>query len=510
MSTFDSLVTDLTRDAQRAQPKDALQFCANWFQQRLEEQRVQARDLLAQRSDSLSDLHTDSPLGPPKLPSIQPRPSMSFKRPSFRESVAQSPFGTLNVPGNALLSGDRTPPSMRYNQSELPPTSPLTTVNPFASFDSSTTPTTAYSNNSGFNDNSGFDDNGYLMAPNSSIFARRTSVSAESIAVDSGVDEVLPVYPKTPEQLRRIKVAIRNNFIFRDLDEEQTKGVLDAMQERQAVLNEVVIRQGDVGEYFYVVEEGQMNCYIRPEPLPPNWLAQPNVLTNTEDKFTQPKYHSELGRLVLECKAGGSFGELALMYGHPRAASVLAVEPSTLWALDRITFRTIILKAAHRRRTMYEQFLATVPLLSSLDAAERSKVADALSSKTYNDGEPVVKEGDIGDTFFFIEEGEAIATKRQELDDGEVEELKVGHLKKGDYFGGMIIDYLVRMCPSPSLQSCRCSELPLVPLRSALSVVPTRLSSNSRWRLWTRGHLPDCLDLCANSWKRKRAKTMAD
>jgi cAMP-dependent protein kinase regulator len=359
---------------------------------------------------------------------------------------------------------------MRYHQSELPPTSPLTTVNPFASFDNSTTPTTAYHDN-GFNNNGGFDNDGYLMAPTSSIFARRTSVSAESIAVDSGVDEVLPVFPKTPEQLRRIKVAIRNNFIFRDLDEEQTKGVLDAMQERKAIMNEVVIRQGDVGEYFYVVEEGQMNCYIRPEPLPPNWLSQPNVLTNTEDKFTQPKYHPELGRLVLECKAGGSFGELALMYGHPRAASVLAVEPSTLWALDRITFRTIILKAAHRRRTMYEQFLGTVPLLSSLDAAERSKVADALSSQSYKDGEAVVKQGDIGDTFFFIEEGEAVATKRQTLDNGQIEDLQVGHLKKGDYFGGMFLSCFVQMYDRRLVLYLELSLLRAAPRAATVSAV---------------------------------------
>ncbi len=73
------------------------------------------------------------------------------------------------------------------------------------------------------------------------------------------------------------------------------------------------------------------------------------------------------------------------MYGHPRAATVLSTEPSTLWALDRITFRTIILKAAHRRRMMYEHFLSSVALLSSLDAAERSKIADALVSKVYTD-----------------------------------------------------------------------------------------------------------------------------
>jgi len=436
MSTFDSLVSELTRDAQRVQPKDALQWCANWFQQRLEEQRVRARDLLAQRTPSISiapELHTDVPLSTPVAthapapPSPFARPASSFREP-FRDSIAHSPFGTLNVPGNALLSGDRTPPSLRFNHTELPPTSPLTTVPEPSPFSFSST---SFSNGFGNQD---------FLAP-AGVYARRTSVSAESIAIDSGVDEVLPVYPKTPEQLRRIKAAIRNNFIFRDLDEEQEKGVLDAMQERQVVQGEVVIRQGDVGEYFYVVESGQMNCYIRPEPLPPQWLSKSNFLTVTEDKFTQSKQHPELGKLVMECKAGGSFGELALMYGHPRAASVYAVEASTLWALDRITFRTIILKAAHRRRTMYEQFLSTVPLLSSLNASDRSKIADALVSSTYEDGEAVVKQGEMGDTFFFVEEGEAIATKTQVLDD-QVQEVKVGHLHKGDYFGGMIFALL--------------------------------------------------------------------
>lgn len=86
---------------------------------------------------------------------------------------------------------------------------------------------------------------------------------------------------------------------------------------------------------------------------------------------------------------------------------------------------------------MYEQFLSTVTLLSSLDAPERSKIADALVSSVYKDGEAVVKQGELGDTFFFIEEGEAIATKTQQTDEGESREIKVGHLKKGDYFGGM-------------------------------------------------------------------------
>jgi len=432
-STFDSLVNDLTRDVNRVQPKDALQFCANWFQSRLEEQRARTRDLLAGRSPSISvptELYTDnggSNAGPPTMAPF-PRP-----RSSIRDSIAHSPFGTLNVPGNALLGGDRTPPSLRFGQNELPPTSPLSNVNPFAAFD------IAASGN--LNNN-----NDYLRAPSAAIFARRTSVSAESIAVDSHTDEPLPVYPKSEDQIRRIKAAIGDNLIFRDLDDEQASGVLNAMQERRVVKNEVVIRQGDAGEYFYVVEAGLLYVFIRPEPLPPQWLQASNIAadTNPEDKFVTPKYHPEFGRMVQECKPGSSFGELALMYGHPRAASVLAIEPSTLWSLDRITFRTIILKAAHRRRTMYEQFLSTVTLLSSLDAPERSKIADALVSSVYVDGEAVVRQGEMGDTFFFVEEGEALVTKTQQTESGDVREVQVGHLKKGDYFGELS---LLRLAP---------------------------------------------------------------
>ena len=81
---------------------------------------------------------------------------------------------------------------------------------------------------------------------------------------------------------------------------------------------------------------------------------------------------------------------------------------------------------------MYEHFLSTVTLLSSLEAEERSKIADALVSKVYMDGEVIVRQGEMGDTFFFVEEGEATVTKSE----GDVKDIKVGHLKKGDYFGG--------------------------------------------------------------------------
>ena len=431
MSTFDSLVADLSRDVHRAQPKDTLQFCANWFQSRLEEQRARLRDSLARRpsvtfSDVPDDLYSDTPLGSNNVPSVSPfstahRHSYPLQqRPSIH--AKSSPFGTLNVPGNALLANTHAPPP--------PPTFQVDPV------ELSPTQTAGFSPNHMPFDLSppNLHQNDYLGTPSATILARRVSVSAESIAVDVDSNEPLPVYSKTHEQLSRIKSSIFNNFIFRDLDEEQEKGVLNAMEEIKVPTGEVVIRQGDAGEYFYVVESGMLHVFINSEAPPP-----PGATNGNADKFVPPGHHAQYGRKVAECPPGTSFGELALMYGHPRAATVLSMEPSTLWRVDRITFRTIILKAAHRRRTMYEQFLTSVPLLSSLSPEERSKIADALTSKVYQDGENVVKQGDPGDTFFFVEDGEAIVTKSE----GGTE-TKVGQLRKGEYFGGTLADFSYR------------------------------------------------------------------
>ncbi|KAI0265163.1 camp-dependent protein kinase regulatory subunit [Gloeopeniophorella convolvens] len=434
MSTFDTLVADLTRDVQRVQPKDVLQFCANWFQSRLEEQRARTRDALAHRPSLASNIPPDHYLDTP----VAPKPTRSSASPftdpfeprriSLQTSASQSAFGTLNVSGNALFSSDGMPdptttgfppPSFRFDSDPSP-------VDPYSVLDHVTpsqSPTPAE----------------YLHPPGFNVMQRRTSVSAEPISVDSENHEPLPVYPKTDEQLRRIKTSIKDNFLFRGLDEEQETGVLNAMRETHVTAGHVVIREGDVGDFFYVVEAGLLHCYklIPQPPVRHPWGSDHPPPDAEEDP--------EFGKLVQKCTPATSFGELALMYGHPRAASVVAIEPSTLWCLDRITFRTIILNAAHRRRTMYEHFLSTVPLLASLSPTERSKIADALVSAAYEDGDAVVRQGEIGDTFFFVEEGEAEVTKTHDGDgDDGTREIVVGHLTRGDYFGELS---LLRLAP---------------------------------------------------------------
>ena len=227
--------------------------------------------------------------------------------------------------------------------------------------------------------------------PSNYALGRRTSVSAESLnPTSSGTDSWSPPYhPKPEDQLLRLRHAVSANFLFSHLDDEQFKTVLNALIEKPIPAAGIkVIIQGDTGDYFYVVEEGHFDVYIHPS----------GAVQSGPDG---------LGNKVGSIAPGGSFGELALMYNAPRAATIVSTDPkSTLWALDRITFRRILMDSAFQRRRMYEAFLEDVPLLSSLEPYERSKIADALDTIKYPAGSRIIAEGDPGDAFYLLERGE--------------------------------------------------------------------------------------------------------
>ena len=139
-----------------------------------------------------------------------------------------------------------------------------------------------------------------------------------------------------------------------------------------------------------------------------------------------------MGKKVGQQLSGG-FGELALMYNAPRAATVVSAEPNcTLWALDRVTFRRILMESTFARRRMYESFLDQVPLLSTLTHYERSKIADALETHKFSTGSIIIQEGEPGNSFFLLECGTANAYK------GDPSNV-VKQYSKGDFFGELAL-----------------------------------------------------------------------
>lgn len=130
----------------------------------------------------------------------------------------------------------------------------------------------------------------------------------------------------------------------------------------------------------------------------------------------------------------GSFGELALLYNMPRAATIKAISDGSLWAMDRQTFRRILLKSAFKKRKMYEALIESVPMLKTLQPYERMNLADALVPKTFSDAELIIKQGDAADGMYFVEDGEVKITV---LDNGK--EVEINRIGKGGYFGELAL-----------------------------------------------------------------------
>uniref|UniRef100_A0A8C7CZR4 cAMP-dependent protein kinase type II-alpha regulatory subunit n=1 Tax=Oncorhynchus kisutch TaxID=8019 RepID=A0A8C7CZR4_ONCKI len=253
-------------------------------------------------------------------------------------------------------------------------------------------------------DEDGSDESDFEPPP-PSRYNRRVSVCAEAFNPDDDdeVEEPRVVHPKTDEQRCRLQDACKDILLFKTLEQEQFSEVLDAMFELRVQPQEHVIDQGDDGDNFYVIERGIYDIVVLIDGV---------------------------GTCVGQYDNKGSFGELALMYNTPRAATIIATQEGALWGLDRATFRRLIVKNNAKKRRLYEQFVESVPLLKSLEVRGRWTVIHCSTEM-----------GDRADCFYIVETGEVkimmkSKTKANQEDNVEVE---ITRCSRGQYFGELAL-----------------------------------------------------------------------
>ncbi|XP_078660528.1 cGMP-dependent protein kinase 1-like isoform X2 [Branchiostoma floridae x Branchiostoma belcheri] len=225
-------------------------------------------------------------------------------------------------------------------------------------------------------------------------------VSGESVS-DTNATKDLPRVPKDQSVKQMLKEAIQQNDFMKNLDPIQMSEIVDCMDFQMFQSGQKVIQEGEAGQQLFVAEVGEL-------------------------KVT--KGGNDLGNMGPKTL----FGELALLYNCSRTATVKAVTESKLWAIDRNIFQMIMIKTGRTRREEHFKFLKSVSLLKELPHAKLSKIADCLEVDFYHEGEYIIREGQTGDTFFIIIEGEVKVTQKIE----GVEEPKViKTLSRGETFG---------------------------------------------------------------------------
>ena len=123
-----------------------------------------------------------------------------------------------------------------------------------------------------------------------------------------------------------VEQALKNAQFFCELKESQRRMVVESMHPRETHAGELIIEEGTTGDEFFVVASGVYDCT----------LAK----------------HGKDAPPVSSFEHGNWFGELALVYNMPRAASIRCREPGVLLSLGRTRYTAILSRGSTRRSTM--------------------------------------------------------------------------------------------------------------------------------------------------------------
>lgn len=221
--------------------------------------------------------------------------------------------------------------------------------------------------------------------------------------------------PKVIEKPKLIKDllmgVVTTNILFSSYSQEEHVALVDAFEQKEVGGDIFVIRQGESGDHFYVVQSGTLDIFVR----------------GKDGENT--KVGSTLG-------PGSSFGELALMYNTPRAASIKTSSDCVLWEIDRSSYRGILVYYKYLRNKQYMEFLRNVvinekKLGAILSEEDLEKMTISLEKENYVSGDTIIRQGNTGDNFYIIAEGDVGVFRV----DGEGKEEKLTQLHQGAYFG---------------------------------------------------------------------------
>jgi putative peptide zinc metalloprotease protein len=179
----------------------------------------------------------------------------------------------------------------------------------------------------------------------------------------------------------RIGVLARVRFLS-NLTPQALAALADHIHEERVAPGDVVVTVGEEADKFYLVRSGQVEVVAAD------------------------------GAVLHAIVPGEGFGELALLDGTTRTATVRAREPSVLWSIDKGHFLRWIrdrYEVAARIRASEEERarFAKVPFFRSLGPEELRRLAAKLVVQRVPAGELVFRIGDDGDRYYVIREGTA-------------------------------------------------------------------------------------------------------
>jgi len=233
-----------------------------------------------------------------------------------------------------------------------------------------------------------------------------------------------PMHPKSNDTVDFINASLENNYpiFYGNLSSEERRLLIDSMMVESVPAETAIIQQGEAGDYFYIVEEGQIRFEVNNE-------------------------------CVGSCERGGTFGELALLLDCPRAASCIADTDCRLWKLGRKTYRYMIANSTTAQQKITNAVLRKVSFLAELDNQDLLRITDALTPVSFSNGECIINKGTAGEVFYIIREG-TVKIHDVGLGDSPYVDQTLG---PGDFFGERaLLTGDPRVASITATSSCTC------------------------------------------------------
>ena len=265
------------------------------------------------------------------------------------------------------------------------------------------------------------------------------------------LEQAAELAPAEPTLARNpfVAPAIRNMPrapLFSDLSHEAFIELVERCPLRRFESGDRIIQQGEPGDSFFVICEGRVN------------------VLREDDGLAHP---------VAALEAGEFFGEVALLAGGPRTASVYALTEDTqvleisgqlLMELARRHPGVAAALKTFCRQRLLSNLLATSALFRPLDRTERRELATRFRARDALAGEVVIAEDGRGDGLFVILAGEV-----EVLRDG----IQAGTLGAGDVFGEMsLLDGVPATATVRTLRRTSLLRLPATELSAVLERYP--------------------------------------
>mmetsp|Transcript_17458 Transcript_17458/g.24651 ORF Transcript_17458/g.24651 Transcript_17458/m.24651 type:complete len:338 (-) Transcript_17458:1611-2624(-) len=206
---------------------------------------------------------------------------------------------------------------------------------------------------------------------------RLRNIYAAPIHVESGF--VAPKFEKNETEEKFIRKAVDDGFMFSSLSPDEITCLVDAFEAMSIPSGAMIIKQGEVGDYFYLIESGSVDFY---------------------------KNDINVG----DAGKGQTFGELALLYKCPRNATCIATEICKIWRLGQDTFRRMLASNAMGMGQDIRKLLKKVNIFKEVQDVYLNKIADAATIETFKTREKMLIKGEIGNYLYVIMDGRVCIT----------------------------------------------------------------------------------------------------